>query len=64
MEHITKIQNLIEMIERANNIILIHQQTEFSDENSISNYERLKMQYFEELAEIFNQMNIPLKLTA
>ncbi len=64
MEHITEIQNLIEMIERANNIILIHQQTECPDENSISNYERLKMQYFEQLAEIFNQMNIPLKLTA
>ena len=64
MEHITEIQNLIEMIERTNNIILIHQQTEFPDENSISNYERLKMQYFEQLAEIFNQMNIPLKLTA
>ena len=64
MEHITEIQNLIEMIERANNIILIHQQTEFPDENSISNYERLKMQYFEQLAEIFNQMNISLKLTA
>ncbi len=64
MEHIAAIQNLLEMIERANKIILVHQQRDAPDENSISNYERLKVQYFEELAEIFTQMNIPLKLTA
>ena len=64
MEHIEAIQNLLEMIERANKIILVHQQTDEPDENSISNYERLKVQYFEELAEIFSQMNIPLKLSA
>ena len=64
MEHIEAIQHLLEMIERANKIILVHQQTDEPDENSISNYERLKVQYFEELAEIFSQMNIPLKLSA
>ena len=64
MEHIEAIQNLLEMIERANKIILVHQQTDEPDENSISNYERLKVQYFEELAGIFSQMNIPLKLSA
>ncbi len=64
MQHIIEINNLLEMIERANKAILLHQQTDEPDENSINNYERLKRQYFEELADIFNQMNIPLKLTA
>lgn len=64
MEHITEIQNLLEMIERANKAILFHQQAQEPDLNSIDNYERLRFQYISELADIFVKMNIPLKLTA
>lgn len=64
MEYLAEIQNLLEMIERANKAIAFHLQASEPDKNSIQNYERLKMQYFEQLAEIFNKMNIPLKLSA
>jgi hypothetical protein len=64
MEHLLEIQTLLELIERANKAIDFHLQTETPDTNSIENYERLKMQYFEQLAEIFSKMNIPLKLSA
>lgn len=64
MEHINEIQNVLEMIDRANKAILFHQQAQEPDLNSIDNYERLKLQHINELIDIFAQMNIPLKLTA
>jgi hypothetical protein len=64
MEYLTDIQNLLELIERANKAIAFHLQATEPDKNSIENYERLKMGYYEQLAEIFSKMNIPLKLSA
>ena len=64
MENSNQIESLLALIEQANKSIDFHLLADVPDENSIGNYECLRLQYINELLEILQAMNIPLKILA
>ncbi len=64
VEDFNQIENLLALIEQANKSIDFHKQADILDENSIENYENLRLKYINEIVVILHTINTPLKILA
>ncbi len=64
VEDFNQIENLLALIEQANKSIDFHKQADILDENSIENYENLRLKYINEIVVILHAINTPLKILA